>query len=53
MACTIARFEYFYTTIMDQPGKANKLLFHLFLVVYQGVDIGFGIAVFRLPTRTG
>ena len=26
MACTIARVEYFYTTVKDQPGEAYKLL---------------------------
>ena len=39
MACTIARVEYFHTTIMDQPGEAYKLLAQL-------ADLGINLLAF-------
>jgi len=49
MACTIARVEYFYATIMDQPGEAYKLLAQL-------ADLGINLLAFTAvpigPTRT-
>ncbi len=49
MACTIARVEYFYTTIMDQPGEAYKLLAQL-------ADLGINLFAFTAvpvgPTTT-
>ena len=49
MTCTIARVEYFYTTIMDQPGEAYKLLAQL-------ADLGINLLAFTAvpvgPTTT-
>ena len=45
MACTIARVEYFYTTVKDQPGEAYKLLEQLTelginLLAFTAVPVG-------------
>ena len=45
MACTIARVEYFYTTVKDQPGEAYKLLEQLAglgvnLLAFTAVPVG-------------
>jgi len=49
MACTIARVEYFYATIKDQPGEAYKLLAQL-------ADLGINLLAFTAvpvgPTTT-
>jgi len=49
MACTIARVDYFYTTVMDQPGEAYKLLAQL-------ADLGVNLLAFTAvpigPTST-
>jgi hypothetical protein len=39
MACTIARVDYFYTTVKDQPGEAYKLLAQL-------ADLGINLLAF-------
>ena len=45
MACTIARVEYFYTTVKDQPGEAYKLFEQLAglgvnLLAFTAVPVG-------------
>jgi hypothetical protein len=45
MACSIARVEYYYTTVKDQPGEAYKLLEQLAglgvnLLAFTAVPVG-------------